>query len=131
MATARDVVTAALRLIGALAAGETADAPEAADGLAALNRMMHGWKARGVDLAHADLALSDTVALADEYREGLEHLLAIRLAPEYERPASPDLLRAAEEAWRAIQLGYAAPVDLTVEAGLLRMPGARRGTHRP
>lgn len=131
MATARDVVAAALRLIGALAAGETAQAPEAADGLAALNRMMHGWKARGVDLAHADLALSDTVALADEYREGLEHLLAIRLAPEYERPANPDLLRTAEEAWRAIQLAFAAPVDLTVEAGLLRMPGARRGTHRP
>lgn len=130
MTTARDVVAGALRLIGALAAGETPDAPEAADGLDALNRMMHGWKARGVDLAHTDLALSDTVSLADEYREGLEHLLAVRLAPEYERPASPDLLRLGEEAWRAIQLAFTAPVDLTVETGLLRMPGARRGTSR-
>lgn len=128
MATARDVVTGALRLIGVLAAGETAQAAEATDGLAALNRMMHGWKARGVDLAHTDLALSDTVALADEYREGLEHLLAVRLAPEYERPPAPGLVVVAEEAWRAIQLAYAAPIDLTVETGLLRMPGARRGT---
>lgn len=131
MATARDTVTTALRLIGALASGEEPEAAEAGDGLAALNRMLHGWKARGVDLAHTDLALSDSLPLAAEFHEGAAQLLALRLAAEYERDLRPELVQAAAESWAAIRMAYASPIALTVEAGLLRMPGARRGTGVP
>lgn len=41
--TGRDLVSASLRLIGAVAPGETPAASEATDGLAALNRMISSW----------------------------------------------------------------------------------------
>lgn len=130
--TARDTVFGALRLIGAVPSGEAPTAQEAADGLAALNGMLHGWKNRGVDVTHVDLALSDAIALGDEFQEGIKYLLAVRLAPEYERSATPELVSIADNAWRAIQMAYGSPTDLTVEDGLLKMPGEYwgRGTSR-
>lgn len=41
--TGRELVSASLRLIGALAAGETAEAQEAVDALATINRMIDSW----------------------------------------------------------------------------------------
>lgn len=41
--TGRDLLTASLRLIGALAPGEPIQAQEATDGLAAINRMIDSW----------------------------------------------------------------------------------------
>ncbi len=41
--TGRDLITASLRLIGAIAPGESIPAAEATDGLAALNRMIDSW----------------------------------------------------------------------------------------
>ncbi len=41
--TSRDLVSASLRLVGALAPGEALQAAEATDGLAALNRMLGTW----------------------------------------------------------------------------------------
>lgn len=41
--TGRDLITASLRLIGAVAPGETITAAEAVDGLASLNRMIDSW----------------------------------------------------------------------------------------
>lgn len=43
MATGRDIVESALRLIGALATGEAAQASEAIDGLESLNDMLDSW----------------------------------------------------------------------------------------
>ena len=52
MSTARDLVSAALRKIGALGAGETATAEAATDGLSELNRMLGSWSNEGL-LIHA------------------------------------------------------------------------------
>lgn len=62
MTTTRDIITSALRRIRivSLGANETPSAEEASHCLAALNDMMHGWAAQGVDLKHSDLALGDT-----------------------------------------------------------------------
>lgn len=46
MATARDILKRAMRLIGALGDGETPTASEGADGLYALNTMLDSWWAR-------------------------------------------------------------------------------------
>lgn len=43
MATGRDIITASLRLIGAIAPGESIEAAEAIDGLASLNRLLDSW----------------------------------------------------------------------------------------
>lgn len=130
MTTARDMIGAALRLLGVLAAGEEPAAAEAADGLDALNRMLHGWKARGVDIGHADLALGDAPALADEFTEGATRLLALRLAPEYGRTLDPALVLSAGEAWAALQMAHGAAAELAAEGGLLNMPGEGWGRAR-
>lgn len=44
MATAADIIKRSLRLIGAIAAGETPSATEQADGLEALNAMLDSWR---------------------------------------------------------------------------------------
>lgn len=41
--TGRDLVSASLRLIGAIAPGESPEASEASDGLSTLNRMLDSW----------------------------------------------------------------------------------------
>lgn len=41
--TGRDLVSASLRLIGAIAPGESVDSQEATDGLAAINRLIDSW----------------------------------------------------------------------------------------
>jgi hypothetical protein len=46
--TGRDLVSASMRLIGALAAGESPDAQEATDGLASINRMIDSWSTEGL-----------------------------------------------------------------------------------
>lgn len=43
MATARDIITGAARLLGVLRKGEALDADEAADGLSALNALIASW----------------------------------------------------------------------------------------
>jgi len=46
--TGRDLVTAPLRLIGAVAPGESIPANEATDGLAVINRMISSWSNEGL-----------------------------------------------------------------------------------
>jgi hypothetical protein len=46
--TGRDLISASLRLIGAIAPGETPSATEATDGLASLNRMLDSWSNEGL-----------------------------------------------------------------------------------
>jgi hypothetical protein len=46
--TGRELITASLRLIGALAPGETLASQEATDGLASLNRMIDSWSTEGL-----------------------------------------------------------------------------------
>lgn len=50
--TGRDLISASLRLIGAVAPGESIAAQEASDGLSTLNRMLGGWSNEGL-LVHA------------------------------------------------------------------------------
>jgi hypothetical protein len=50
--TGRDLISASARLIGVLASGETLQAAEASDGLAALNRLIDSWSNENL-LIHA------------------------------------------------------------------------------
>lgn len=89
MATARDLVERAYRKIGVVADDEAMTAEQAANGIAALNMMMHGWLLEGIDVAHVDLQLADTFTLQPQFEEGTVYLLADRLAPDNMRPG-PD-----------------------------------------
>lgn len=48
MATAADIIKGSLRLLGAIATGETPSASETADGLSALNDMLDSWSNEGL-----------------------------------------------------------------------------------
>lgn len=62
--TARELVAASLRLIGVKAAGESLEASEATDGLAALNRLLGSWSTEGL-LVHARTRDSFTLTSGD------------------------------------------------------------------
>lgn len=119
MTTATSAIESALRLIGVVAKDEAMDAQDAANGLLAMNQMMHGWKARGVDIGHFDYALETDIALDDMFIEDLIYLLAVRLAGEYGVPRpQPDGI----DHWQGLSNLYTRLAPLTVDAGLLRLP---------
>lgn len=63
MTTIRNICTSALRRLRLLAAGETMVAEDAELALGALNSMVAGWAAQGVDCAHQTWALDDPLRL--------------------------------------------------------------------
>lgn len=127
MTTALELVTGAMRLIGALAAGEAAAASEAQDGLASLNQMLHALANEGIDLGHVDLAFASIVKLPNTHIETMRHMLALRLAPEYNLTISPLLIRTADIGKVALQAIYADPEPMSIDGGLLRMLNQSRG----
>jgi hypothetical protein len=124
MATAHDTITAALRMIGALAAGETADADTANDALLRLNRMLAGWELLGIRMSIATLALADTINLPDGQLEAIEANLAVKLAPEWGKEISPALALAAREGRKGLSAAYMVVPTLRADAAYTqRMPG--------
>lgn len=128
MATASDIVTAALREIGVVADDEAASAAQMDNGVDQLNRMMHGWKADGVDVTHSDYTSASTFALADEYQDSTVILLAKRLCGEYSLPVSADLRLAAKDAWTSIWGNLSSVSDMVVDTGIQRMPSSYLGS---
>ena len=121
MATALDIVRRAHRRLGVTGQGETLQAEMAAEGLEALNAMLHGWVLHGIDIGHADLALGDTFPLETTQHEAVVDCLAARLAPLYETPVRFD----ADAAFRAIQAAYLVVDEITLPLPLRRMPSRR------
>ena len=60
MATARDIVTRALKRASIIASDEAGGASDADDALAALNDMMFAWAAHGIDCLHSTMTLGST-----------------------------------------------------------------------
>lgn len=126
MTTARDSIYSAFRILRITPDGENPTSSETDDGLAVLNKMMHGWKGRGADIGHNDLALSDDHIMPPEYHEAIEYLLAARLASEYGRPITGAVATVANKGWNAIWAAYAEPAELTFEAGMPGLSGEGR-----
>lgn len=117
-----EIVKRAYRKIGVLSQGVELSAEEIADGLDALNAMIHGWKLRGVDTSHTDVSAGDAFPLAAEYEEGTVYLLASRLSPDYMIPQAFD----ADDWFRTFQAAYSDPTIVTMPLALTRMPSQFR-----
>lgn len=79
----RDLIEAALRKIGVVAHDEPMTAEQAEIGLLALNMMLHAWELDGVDISHADLALTDDFPMEQKFHEGVVYCLASRISPDF------------------------------------------------
>lgn len=124
MATARDIVERALRKIGVVASDEAMTPDQAANGVDALNMMMHGWVMDGIDIAHTDLDAADEVPLQPQFIEGCVYLLAERLAPDFSMQGFD--VRAFK---RRLSAAYLIIPDARIDTGL-RNTSSQRRWHR-
>ncbi len=60
MTTVRDICDSALRRIRVVGAGQDVDPDDASVALERLNDMLHGWAAKGVNVAHQTFVLTDS-----------------------------------------------------------------------
>lgn len=88
MATVTQIVTRAHRKIGVVAHDEPLTADQLANGVDALNSMIHAWRIEGIDFGWADQAAADTFSLDDQYHEAAVYLLGARLAPDFGVPVA-------------------------------------------
>lgn len=123
MATARDLVDAAMRKIGVVAEDEAMTADQALHGVDTLNRMIAGWELQGVTVGWRETGISEEVDLPLNLHEATIFCLAERLAPDYMRQA-PD----ASRYFRRIQAAYIIIPDAEVARALRRTPSQRRWT---
>ena len=130
MTTANDVVTGAAKKINVIAAGETLSGQDAADGLQNLNDMLHAFELQGIFLGHTDLALAGTINLPDSHIEGLKAILAVRMAPEYEKEASMRVQMLASDTESLFITHYAEIPVMSIDSGLTRMPSQYMGRRR-
>lgn len=114
MTTANEIVSDALTEIGVTSPGETLSAAEAADGLRALNRMLHAWQIDGIRLDHEDMALSDTFPYPPDHEEPVIYNLAVRLGRQHGLPLAADLMTLASQGKRTLRSVYTRPPKLSV-----------------
>lgn len=101
MATARDLVDAAMREIGVVAEDEAMTADQASVGTDMLNRMVSGWELQGVNMGWRETGISEEVDVPLNLHRAIIMCLAEALAPGYSRPI-PNATRY----FRAIQAAY-------------------------
>lgn len=112
MATALDIIQDSLRRLGVLAQGETATAQDAADALTRLNDMLAAFETEAIDYLHVPFtALTNTVPMPESEHGHIKALLAVALAPDYDRVPHPLLMQQAQAAERALIARYAKPLE--------------------
>lgn len=99
MSSSAQIVQRALKRLRLLQPGETPSAEDAADGLAALNAMIAGWQADGLEV-------TGDVPLAARFEEGVVALLAVRLAPDYGMDAPGQVLADAQTGLQRLQAAF-------------------------
>lgn len=99
MSSSAQIVSRALRRLRLIGAGEDPSADDAADGLAALNAMIAGWQADGIEV-------SGDVPLDARFEEGVVALLAVRLADDYGASPSAGVVRDAQAGMQRLQAAF-------------------------
>jgi hypothetical protein len=115
MSSSAQIVTRALKRLGLVEAGETPAAADAEDGLAALNAMLAGWEADGINV-------SPDVPLPAKHEEGVTALLAVRLAPDYNRTPNPLVFSDAEKGMERLYADYISAPLASFDCALRGMP---------
>lgn len=123
--TAQEICRLALLRMRIVARDEAMQPEDAAHALTVLNLMLHGFAARGVDLNHSDYEASSDVQLPRDLHDGLIHMLAARLAPDFAVTLPTSTGFDEQKWWRAMQAAYFDPEDVDFELGLQFLPSQR------
>ncbi len=131
MTTYNEVIEGALKRLAVVQTGQTPSGEEYLDGLRSLNRMINGWRLKGVYMPFSTVADADggnTATFDDEELDAIEANLALRLSGDYGRQPTPVLARDAAEGWNALYAKYGQSIAQTVDRALLPSyrPGIRR-----
>lgn len=124
--TANDIIELALRRIKIVSRDEAMQADDAAHALKVMNMMMHGWDGRGANINHSDYTFASPVQIQKRLQDGLVHLLAVRLAPDFSVPTPSADGFDYRSWWESV---LAAGLDLTpvaFDTGLSSLPSQRR-----
>lgn len=102
--TASTVIRDALQEILVQASEQPITAAEGQDAMRLLNRMMAAWKSDGIDLSYTAVdSLNDSITVVDGAIDAIVLNLAIKLAPQYDRPVSQALYMNAQNAMNAVR----------------------------
>lgn len=121
MATAYQVIRRALKLATVIDSQEPVDAIDAADALEALNVLLAEWHRAQIGLPDYSLPTLQTELASDAAdRDALAYALAERIAPEYGKELSAQVVKSGAESMGRLRLRYFQPgvMDLS------ELPGA-------
>lgn len=118
MATNNEFIGDALRLLGVLDETESPSSEQSADALVVFNDMMGALEEDGVSLGYApqsDPTLDNGLGIG--VRKAIKYLLAVDLAPKYQRSVSAEIavqaMNARNQLYRAAINLSLAPADMT------------------
>lgn len=126
------IVSGALEAAGHIGIGRTPPNRDLTYALGVLNDMLHGWRAKGVDIGHVTRSASETVNLLAEHDEAVKILLAThpRIVARFGFPVDPRLMEGAHDAWSVIYAAYGDPGPAPQDSALGRMPIQSEGIGR-
>lgn len=120
MATALQVIERALRDLKVYAAGESVSTADRDECLQVLNEMMAEWGITGIDLAHIDLAYTDTIDVPNNHLNAIRRNLGVRIAPMFGAEITPLDIRLAELGAQAVRAYHFTIADLRDDNPLAR-----------
>jgi len=124
----RSIVEGALKILRVQNPRSPVDAISNTEGLTALNRMMHAWKAKGVDTFHTTLGSTDDFPLHESHEQGTIALLAARLAQDYGLQLHESIAKDAMDGWGSLQAEFMESAPKAVfDAGLTETTHLRGG----
>jgi hypothetical protein len=115
VSSSAEIVTRALKRLGLVEPGESPAAADAEDGLAALNAMLAGWEADGINV-------SPDVPLPAKHEEGVTALLAVRLAPDYGKEPSALVYADASKGLTRLEADYISAPLATFDHAIVNTP---------
>lgn len=120
MATARDLITRALRRAHIVATGEPPEDEQISEGLDSFNDMLEAWKDEGIPHGFPELDLDTVVPIDRGAHRALIDNLAVNCADDVGTPVSQTLMLRAERGRAALIARYfgspAAKVDRALRA---------------
>lgn len=103
MTTQAEIIDGALRSLGVIGEGETANADQLLTALAALNQMITAWAEEGIDLQFFPQTDATAVIPIPPWSErGVRACLSVELAAEYGVSPSESLANAATKGYQSI-----------------------------